>query len=319
MRTVVDITEANIYSFLQNLGHGVNLGTCRDTFVTQKIDKCLGFLNGVYGAGAVEKSPYINIDLDGEGGYTERPEENVFQVVCRVREGFGLLKETDFDLMDLAIEASDDRKTITLDIYDEKVISYARKIAKSLGIRLVLNRSGKYMFNGESSTLSVSKQIQQAYSAGRENISFPLTEVNPTTVRCYASNLSSMFSKKFRCAISPGFITIYFKELDKSEEMYAKMEKIKNEYAEVLGELGFWNVFERFSELKWESMKINTELSKDVFNSDFYEYTEDMEERNSEQESDNIREVEGLKQYFLSELEKDSSGHDGRFEDDDDF
>lgn len=287
MRTVVDITEANIYGFLQNLGHGVNLGTCCDAFVTQKLDKCLGFLNGVYGAGAVEKSPYINIDLDGKGGYTERPEENVFQIVCRVREGFGLLKGTDFNLMDLAIEASDDRKVITLDIYDEKVISYARKIAKSLGIRLVLNRSGKYMFNGESSSLSVSKQIQQAYSAGRESISFSLTEVNPTTVRCYASNLSSMFSKKFRCSISPGLITIYFKELDKTQELLSKLERLKSEYVPIIGEIDFWETFENF--IIFGQKGTDPETYND-----------------QEKEVENVptrRKVDGLNQFYIPELE----------------
>lgn len=324
MKTVINLAEENIYNFLQNLGHGINLGTCRDVVLGRRLDRYLELINGVFGAGAVEKSNYTKVEFDSNGAYNEIEEEGVFQIICRLKNNeLANLTKSDFDLESLAYEALSGKKVTELNLNSEMIVKYASKIAKSVGIRFESKR-GVYKFNGLISSVSLSKQIQDAYLRGDRSISFSLLEANPPTIRCYVSNMSSAYNKKFRCESSSGKITVHFKELSLAEKCYNELEKLYNEYGPEISKNAFAEMMNRLEIGKdWEeAMKDNTLDREELPKAEFYDSEEDQE-RDYEEENEihNIRNIEGLPQYYIAELENGSETENpgSKIIDDDDF
>lgn len=315
MDLAINITHESIYTFLQNVNYGTNFVTYCDTTCRRSFLECLKLINDIYGAGTIEEVPYSFSD--------ESAEETEYNILCRVKNpGFNRMTENDY-FVELDLRNALREKSIVEVTLIDDVAKYASKIAKKAGIKFISYADGRQCFNGALASTSVSKQIQDAYSAGLESISFDVSQVNSATVRCYTSNLGKVFSKKFRCEVMNGKITVHFKEISRSADLYSKFSKLRDEYLE---EIGSFEFMEQFKKMYNETISPITPDWSELPKAEFYEpdTEEDFNQEyrkpfNSEEwhladgKNTPLREFDGFQQYYMEELEKEAEQSEKEF------
>lgn len=340
MEDLKNINESNIYSFMNEIKYGSNLVTYENDEARVIMLKNIEIICEILGAGALEEIQYVDTVLE-QGSYIDNVVDGVYNILYRVRYEFPLLKETDYRVSEYLLTAIDQKSKVNIPDLNDNLHKYAFRTAKQLGVKFGLDVSG-YYFNAQEKQKPIYKQLEDAYASGLESISFDSEKTH--TVRCYASTLGNSQGKKFRCSVANKKITVYFKEMNKSDQLFNKLNLLYNEFVPFIGKTGFNEAINRMDlDVDWDEKvsgnmilgkmidtnQINLEESKAVpYVNEYYEETETDRDYEAEALGHKIqipaneewfladgkitpiRDVEGLKQYFIPELEADNSGFD---------
>lgn len=233
-----------------------------------------------------------------------------------------ILTSEDLYLDILAAEASEKSSTVYGKIHSG-LIKRAKDLAKEYSVKIRVLGT-EICFDGTVSSKSVYSRMEYAFNNGDDSISFKSNEISTQTVRVYASQIGGFRGNKFAVSTKNGDIVVFFKgtpKLTEKEECFMDLEKIYTKYGPKISKNAFAEMMNRLEICKdWDEMnKENkspdwSELPKTSF------YNSEEEKTNDEtiiDTNDNVREVEGLKQYYIPELEESEATTDKR--DDDDF
>lgn len=296
MKTLVHINENNIYSFMNTIEYGSNLIVYNNESFRKIMQDNLSVLCEILEPGALEEIPHADLDLI-EGEYRQVLIPGTFNILYRIRgEEIPQLKECDFRVKDILDDAVISRaKSVRFDL-DVRLHKYAARLAKKYGVRFGHDQGLQY-FDGSVKELPVSVRIENAFNEGRENISFDAKETRIATVRQYTSTLNSILGKKFRCTLDKGIITVHFNALSRESEFISKLDKLFNEYPDVYQLKSieqFKNSF--IMDIDWEDIPVAHNVENKW---------PDLKEL---KQNPPTRDIDGLKQFYLPELESDP-GH----------
>lgn len=357
MKEIVNLNKENIYSFMNSIEYGTNLVTFEDITSRAILYENIELLNEVLGPGAIELNPFINTEIVN-GQYVDAEVEGVFNVLYRNRsQEIPQLTKTDYCLKNFLKSAISEKTRYELKL-DERLHKYAAKLAKRNGIKFGSNEKGQY-FEGSEKAKPILRQLEEAYDRGDECIVFDTKDVSIHTVRCYASTLGSINGEKFSCEAAYGKLTVYFVEKPKISvhkkrffDMYHDIAKeIGNNESELMLQELIKSVVPDYKKWKDHPVKVmsgemtyneflndTTEKIADHYGVPLEELLQSIPEEETETERDHeaealeytssVRNIEGLQQYYIPELEENDTvntdilnytGDDHIIDEDDDF
>lgn len=299
---ILKISDENVFSTMRNLPYGQSLASFLTSESMEMALKCVEAVNEIKGNEVLEISPAQEDYLE-DNHYKTRDMVGVYRLLWKIRGEFPpALALDDISIEKNAEKAKENGSVIQFKI-NEGLFKRAKKAASGLGIKFNATAFGQ-SFNGQSRKKSVFKRLEEAHLNGEEKIIFDTAEIATQTVRVYVSQLNSFYGKAYSVSVGKGETTVYFKEKSKADELYKKIEALQNEFMPAMGKNAFWEVFNRF------------EIAND--------WNETINEIESVKAEENppIREVEGLKQYFMPELEvnpKEFVYSNDPIDEDDDF
>jgi hypothetical protein len=217
MENVIKLGYNDVELLLPTLTYGSVFVAYADGKTRDWLLECLTVTNRYLGLEVLEESQAKD-DF-------QKPIEGVYRLLHRERGlAIPILTEDDYNVRLYARKAAENRSKVTFNL-DSKLFKLASQVAVGNGVRFVTENGFQY-FSGESKEMSISKQIDKAYRSGVPSISFDTFDVSIPTIRCYTSNLSTTYGKKFKCKVSGGKVTVWFKELSKKDQTEEKIEKV---------------------------------------------------------------------------------------------
>jgi DNA-binding transcriptional regulator YhcF (GntR family) len=194
--------------------------------------------NKIAGADVLREDVYFE-NVPTDSGWDEVPVEGVYRLIYADKNNpVPVPTEDDINLVTIIETMSYYKESVGV-VISPAMVKTARKLCKDAGVKFIPSEGG-YTIDGQEKAISVYKQIQKAYKDGLANVSFNLEEINMPTVRTYASQFGSAISKKLRCSVIDGTITVHFRELTPEEafenDIAAIVQKAANaglEYSQV--------------------------------------------------------------------------------------
>lgn len=217
MKNVIKLVYKDVDMLLPSLTYGSVFVEYADGKTRDWLLECLLVTNRYLGLEVLEESQAKD-DF-------QQPIEGVYRILHRER-GLDIpeLTDDDYNVRRYARKASESNSKITFNL-DSKLFKLASQVATGNGVRFVIDNGFQY-FSGEAKEMSISKQINKAYRNGLPSISFDTFDVSIPTIRCYTSNLSASYGKKFKCKVSGSKVTVWFKELSKKDQTEQEIEKL---------------------------------------------------------------------------------------------
>lgn len=328
---IISINRFNAMLTICGLSHGQTFVSFEDDIASEILGNCIDAVNEICGAGAIRFDPAQKMVLgDDVSNYEGVEVPGVYRLIWTIRgENVPVLTVDDICIEETAISAKKNTTVVDMTI-NEGLFKYAKKIASKHGVKFK-SEDGFQLFDGRKSRLSSYRQIEKAITDKLDFITFKSDEVGIQTVRVYVSQINSFNNKKYRVSHEDGVITVHFKELTKADECYIKLEKLWSEYGSQIGKNAFSELMNRLEigkdwadsmdkfDLDWSDLpSVNPDYEnkwKDVpghgksiqdLEDEYDEYDEESEtERDYEAEAleTPTREVEGLQQYFIPEME----------------
>lgn len=279
------VSKENVLTIISSLDYGQIPVCFEDEQAEEMTSKCVEAINEIYGPGVLDFSK------SDEGFETEKEVYTVFRLLFRERNlKLPLLTMDDITLMENAEHAENGQCQISFKIH-EGLFKKAKRIAKTCGVKFGSTLYGQY-FSGQAKKISIYKQLEKAHLDGLDKIEFTTDEIASQTLRVYVSQLNSFTGNKYSVSAENGNLTVYFKEKGRESEFLKKLERLFNEYPEVY-------------ELK----------SIEAFKASFKPYlvnslmTDEKWDTITNAEDHPIREVDGLQQFYIPELEGEESNH----------
>lgn len=309
------INKDNVFSILHHLEYGENFVSFEKTYDINMLKKCIETINEIKGSEVLEMTAAVEDYIENQE-YKQKLIDGVFRLLWRIRGEY----PPELTLDDVSIEENAENAelyqcTVSFKINDG-LLKKAKRIALKNGIKFISSSFGQ-SFNGQVKKMSVFKQLEKAHLDGIEKITFDTVDIATQTVRVYVSQLNSFYGKNYSVSVSEGCTTVYF--MEKSKITIAE-KRLKTFYNSIESEIGKpdaliileklilslsvdpekWKNIVDKSVISWkdlgESLKsIENNNPKEKFNIDNYVLADGK--------NTPLREVEGLQQYFLEELE----------------
>lgn len=160
-----------------------------------------------------EKKAVINDIVNGEWVSTEV--DDLYQVLYKNNnEPLAIIANDNYEIENFAILAKESGILCNINNFEPALTKYAKRIASKYNVKFT--GSG---FNGSMKSLSVRKQIEEAFLHGKYNISFPSDLFNVQTIRNHTSTYGSLIGRKFKVELSKGFIIVHFKDIEETNNL----------------------------------------------------------------------------------------------------
>lgn len=216
----IHVTKTNYKDIFNSYKYGTKIITYESEEVRILFNQRITVINEFTGLWTMEEKIHVTNDVvDGEWVSTEVP--NVYEVLYKnSREPLPLIDESNYNIEELACLAKKESIITVINNLEPSLIKYAKNMANKYNVRF--NGTG---FNGTSKGVSVRKQIEEAYLAGKYSISFPSSDFNSQTVRNYVSSFSSLIGKKIRVELKLGTIIVHFKNIEESSALFTYIKE----------------------------------------------------------------------------------------------
>jgi len=226
MEEKILITKENYKDIFNSLTYGYKVITYDSEDVRIAFNKRIEIMNIITGFFTVEEKQHI-IDHIENGEIVSIKPANVYQVLYKnYREPIMQIPEDNYRIEELAIISNTNKSITVIKDLHYNLVKYAKSIANKHQVKFT--GSG---FNGTIKSLSVKRQIEDAYLSGKYDISFSSSDFNAQTIRNHASIYGSLIGKKIKVEFSKGLITVIFKNLDEINSLFFQ---IKDSYQRLL-------------------------------------------------------------------------------------
>lgn len=226
MEEKILITKENYKDIFNSLTYGYKVITYESEDVRIAFNKRIEIMNIITGLFTVEEKQHI-IDYIENGEIVSIKPANVYQVLYKnYREPIMQIPEDNYRIEELAMISNTNKSITVIKDLHYNLVKYAKSIANKHQVKFT--GSG---FNGTIKSLSVKRQIEDAYLSGKYDISFSSSDFNAQTIRNHASIYGSLIGKKIKVEFSKGLITVIFKSLDEINSLFFQ---IKDSYQRLL-------------------------------------------------------------------------------------
>jgi len=214
--------ERDVLNFVSIIDYGSNHFVCKDDEILNFVKNCATILNEAYGSVSfrIEKEELVDM-LEF---YEVKRNDGLYRFVSSIEKEFlPNLHDDSFYMVKYMNQAFNEKRRVRLSL-DDSLFKYARKMAKNDVVFDTDEDSPFFMCAKRE--LSIYEQIKRSFYRGDDYIKFDSENISVATVRCYASTISKLSGKKFRCNIDEGYVTIYFKKISDSEDAEKRIIQI---------------------------------------------------------------------------------------------
>lgn len=261
MEEKIIITKENYRDIFNSFEYGVKIVEYESEEVRILFNNMITVMNEFTGKWTMEeKKAVINDVVNGEWVSTEI--DNLYQVLYKnYSEPLTIIGNDNYEIENLAKLAKENSMLCTINNFEPALTKYAKNIACKYNVKFT--GSG---FNGSMKSLSVRKQIEEAFLDGKYNISFPSDLFSVQTIRNHVSTYGSLIGRKFKVELSKGFIVVRFKDLEETNNLFiivkAAFDKIGLNIGTEERDLFFNNLL---GNKQNEKKEIPIELPKTIF------------------------------------------------------
>jgi len=208
------ITKDNYIDVINSLKYG--LLTCHyDSAESKQLsNNMIDVINQYTGSSTIEERKAV-IDTCINGEWVCDEVEGVYQLLYkRYDMPVPILSKSNYNIESIVINCKLNESIVVIDGFELSLVPYYKMIAKRHDIKFTGNG-----FNGKMKSLSIRKQIEDAFLSGKHSVSFNSENINPYSIRNGASTYGNIVGKKFRVELKKGLVVIHFKELSEYDKI----------------------------------------------------------------------------------------------------
>lgn len=237
MKREVSITSSNCVETLHTLSYGVNIISYETQESKEKFHEIMNTYNKFCGSIPLYERPHL-LSIIVEGEWVDKIVADKFEIISSL-DSIVALDPINYQLKNIASRAKETACEIWLEGLDQKLHKYAKEIAKNYNVKFT-----GMSFNGSVPSLSVRKQLEEAYFNKKDEVLLPKSNYNILSVRNMCSAYGQAIGKKFNVTMSDEFIVISLNqnssleqrilklldELDFSDEKIMLLNKLKKRF-----------------------------------------------------------------------------------------
>lgn len=215
MKEKILVTKENYKELIYSLKYGYELVTYESEEVHSLVLRMIEVINEFTNNNTVREDVEVIDDVvNGEWVSTKVPD--LYRLISSSHdEPIPVLHDDNYKIEEIAIESKEKSIVLNINNFNYSLVKYAKKIAIKHNVKFT--GSG---FNGKAASVSIKKQLEDAFLSGKCKVSFPGEVFNPQTIRNYTSIYGSLVGRKFRVELSKGEIIVHFKEEDDIKALF---------------------------------------------------------------------------------------------------
>jgi len=230
MEEQILITKENYFQIFHSLKYGITNVTYESEEISMLFNRMITIINEFTGKDTVEQRKAI-IESTENVEFKSIDIENVYQIIYKNHYNMvPVLSPENYMIEDFAKISKEKGIVCEINSFEPALYKYAKRISKQYNVKFT--GTG---FNGTVSALPVRKQIEEAFLAGKYNISFSADSFGVQTIRNHVSMYGTLIGRKFKVELSKGFITVHFKDAEESKNLMDSATEIFNKLGLKIG------------------------------------------------------------------------------------